>query len=171
MHRQAASHNQLSNSISNPPFLSFLITLTSKMGSRTELDIEAMKTTSTLEEMGIDSNNITESFISRCIAAQSFADYLTESDTDIENSTLPPSRRWLWYCKLPDCPKYYSAWTCKTNFLLHLYETPIHREDGNTKTREDRRTLARSWREETAYDLSEPKKSPPQHDDYQNGNK
>lgn len=139
------------------------------MGSRAESDINAMSTTRTLEEMGIDLNDNTESFVSRCIAAQSFADYLNDSDTDTENATLPPSRRWVWYCKLPGCPKYYSAWACKTNFLLHLYETPMHRNDGNTKTREGRRTLARSWRKETAYDLSEPKESPPQHQDNQSG--
>lgn len=135
------------------------------MGSRAESDIDAMRTTRTLEEMGIDLNDNTESFVSRCIAAQSFADYLTESDTDTENSTLPPTRRWVWYCQLPGCPKYYSAWTCKTNFLCHLYETPIHCEDDNTKTRESWRTLAKSWRKETAFDLSEPKESPPQHND------
>lgn len=140
------------------------------MGSRAESDIETMRTTKALEEMSIDLNDNTESFVSRCIAAQSFADYLTDSDTDTENSTLPPSRRWVWYCKLPGCPNYYSAWTCKTNFLLHLYETPMHREDDNTKMRESRRTLARSWRRKTAYDLSEPKESPPQHNDYQGGN-
>ncbi|KAE8340223.1 hypothetical protein BDV24DRAFT_134435 [Aspergillus arachidicola] len=132
------------------------------MGSRAASDIDAMRTTRTLEEMGVDLDDNTESFLSRSIAAQSFADYLTDSDTDTENSTLPPSRRWVWYCKLPGCPKYYAAWTCKTNFLLHLYETPMHREDDNTKTRESRRTLARNWRAETAYDLSEPKETPPQ---------
>lgn len=140
------------------------------MGSRAESVNDAMRTTRTLEEMSIDLKDDTENFVSRCIAAQSFAEYLTDSDTDTENSTLPPTRRWVWYCKLPSCPKYYSAWTCKTNFLLHLYDTPMHREDDNTKSRESRRTLARSWRKETAYDLSEPKESPPQHKNYQVGN-
>ena len=40
----------------------------------------------------------------------------------------------------------------------------MHRDDPNTKTREGRRQLSRSWREETAYDLSEPKGLPQEHD-------
>jgi len=108
-----------------------------------------------------DSEADEQIFVSRSIEAQSFADYLTETDTDTENASLPHSRRWVWYCKSRYCPKYHSVWTCKTNFLLHLYETPIHREDPSTKTCEGRRLLARSWKEETAYDLSEPKKQPP----------
>lgn len=104
------------------------------------------------------------------VAAQDFSEYLADTDTDGENESLAPSRRYVWYCKLRTCSKYYTAWSCKTNFHLHLYETPVHRDDPNTKTREGRRQLARSWREETAYDLSEPKKEPPheppqEHDD------
>ncbi|KAL9123988.1 MAG: hypothetical protein Q9217_006637 [Psora testacea] len=96
------------------------------------------------------------------IAAQEFSEYLADTDTDEENSGLAPSRRYVWYCKLRTCSKYYTAWSCKTNFLLYLYETPVHRDDPTTSTREGRRQLSRSWREETAYDLSEPKKEPPQ---------
>jgi hypothetical protein len=120
------------------------------------------RNTKTLEEIGLDVTGDETNFVSRSLAAQSFSSYLTDSDTDTENSVLPPNRRWVWYCKLRNCPGYYSAWSCKTNFLLHLYETPVHREDASTKTREGRRRLARSWREETAYNLSEPKKMPPQ---------
>ena len=96
------------------------------------------------------------------VAAQEFNEYLTDNDTDRENSGLAPSRRYVWYCKLRTCSKYYAAWSCKSNFLLHLFETPAHRNDPRTKTREGRRQLSRNWREETAYDLSEPKKEPPQ---------
>jgi hypothetical protein len=121
-----------------------------------------LKDTKTLEEMGLDLDNDQGSFVSRSIAAQSFGDYLTDADTDAENSVLPPTRRWVWYCKLRNCPGYNSAWACKTNFLRHLYETPVHLADSSTKTRDGRRQLARNWREETAYDLSESKRIPPQ---------
>lgn len=112
-----------------------------------------------------DDNENNFNFVSASIASQSFGDYLADTDTDTENSTLPPSRRWVWYCKFRTYPEYYSAWSCKSNFLLHLYETPVYREDAITRTREGRRELARAWREETAYDLSEPKKRPPQEGD------
>jgi hypothetical protein len=46
-----------------------------------------------------------------------------------------------------------------------LYETSLHREDAITRTREGRRKLARSWREERAYDFSEPKKRSPEEGD------
>ncbi|KAJ4361372.1 hypothetical protein N0V85_009413, partial [Neurospora sp. IMI 360204] len=104
-------------------------------------------------------------FVYDCITSQTFGDYLGDTDTDTENSSLPPTRRWVWYCKHRACPDYYSAWSCKTNFLLHLYETPVHREDTTTTTREGRRQLAKAWREETAFDLSEPKKRPPEEED------
>ena len=41
----------------------------------------------------------------------------------------------------------------------------MRRDDPYTKTREGRRQLSRNWREETAYDLSEPKKEPPEEHD------
>jgi hypothetical protein len=104
-------------------------------------------------------------FVFDSIASQSFGNYLADTDIDSEHSALRPRRRWVWYCKLRTCPKYYSTWSCKSNFLLHLYETPLHREDATTRIREGRHQLARSWREETAYDLSEPKKGPPQESD------
>ena len=47
----------------------------------------------------------------------------------------------------------YSAWICKSNFLLHLYETPVYCRDPSTNTHQGRCQLGRSWREETAYDL------------------
>ncbi len=104
-------------------------------------------------------------FVRDSVAAHSFSEYLADTDTDEENSALAPSRRYVWYCELRTCSKYYTAWSCKSNFLLHLYETAVHRDDPNTKTREGRRQLSRCWREETAYDLSEPKKDPPQQHD------
>jgi len=114
----------------------------------------------------IDGNGDNEShFVFNSIASQSFGDYLADTDTDTDNSSLQSTHRWVWYCKLRTCPKYYTAWSCKSNFLLHLYETPLHSEDASTRTREGRRQLARSWREETAYDLSEPKKRPPEEGD------
>ena len=99
------------------------------------------------------------------VAAQEF------SAIDGENSGLAPSRRYVWYCKLRTCSKHYTASSCKSNFLLHLHETPVHRDDPNTKTREGRRQLSRSRKEETAYDLSEPKKGLPQEYDNNAGDK
>ena len=110
-------------------------------------------------------------FIRNCIAAQSFSEYLADTDTDKENSSLPPSRRYVWYCKLRTCSEYYTVWSRKSNFLLHLYETLVHRDDPNTRTRKERRQLSKSWREETAYDLSEPKKEPPHKHDNNTGDK
>lgn len=43
-----------------------------------------------------------------------------------------------------------------------LHKTAVHWEESNTSAREGRRQLGRSWREETAYDLRESKKKPPQ---------
>ncbi|PMD16204.1 hypothetical protein NA56DRAFT_709010 [Hyaloscypha hepaticicola] len=61
-------------------------------------------------------------------------DYLTNSDTDADNADLGSARRWAWYCKDPACPKYWSAWSSKSNFWLHLYETAVHRADVRTHT-------------------------------------
>ena len=97
----------------------------------------------------IDSNEKVN-FVRDSVAAQSFSEYLADTDTDEDNSDLAPSRRYVWYCKLRTCPKYYTAWSCKTKFLLHLYETLVHRDDPTTSTRDRRRQLSRSWREETA---------------------
>lgn len=109
------------------------------------------------------------SFLFDCINSASFGDYLGDSDTDTENSRLPPSRRWVWYCKHRACPGYYSAWSCKTNFLLHLYEEPVHRNDVATTTRNGRRQLAKAWRVETAFDLSEPRHKPSEEDNGEEG--
>jgi hypothetical protein len=38
--------------------------------------------------------NATSKFLLNAIESQSFADYLEDDDTDAENETLPPSRRW-----------------------------------------------------------------------------
>jgi hypothetical protein len=42
-------------------------------------------------------------------------DYLTDSDTDADNADLCSAYRWAWYCGDPACPKYWSAWPCKSN--------------------------------------------------------
>lgn len=123
--------------------------------------IAAMRETRPLHEL-MDLKADPGSFVSRRLEAQDFANYVTDTDTDAENSDLPPARRWVWYCKLRTCPKYYRAWTCKSNFLLHLYETSEHRNDEQSRTREGRREYTKLCREETAYDLSEPNKKPPQ---------
>ena len=96
-----------------------------------------------------------EYWIAQSIAVDEFSDYLQDSDTDKENSTLPPSRRWIWVCRLQECPENGSRWTCKTNFLLHLYETPVHRADEKTRTGNGRREISRNWREERAWDFSD----------------
>lgn len=43
------------------------------------------------------------------VSCQALAEYLTETDTDAENASLPHMRRWLWHCKPRHCLKYYSA--------------------------------------------------------------
>ncbi|KAI1420370.1 hypothetical protein F5Y12DRAFT_719595 [Xylaria sp. FL1777] len=101
-------------------------------------------------------------FVFECIASSDFADYLSDNDTDAENSTLPATRRWAWYCKLPACPEYYKAWVSKSNFSLHLYESEAHRRDPAAATRKGRRELTAAWKEETAFDMSEPKKRAPE---------
>ncbi|KAM5457362.1 hypothetical protein MaudCBS49596_000557 [Microsporum audouinii] len=108
-------------------------------------------------------NNEKHSFLASCTQAQLAAEYTCgpDSDTEAENSTLPHDRRWAWYCKLPSCPRYYRAWVLKSNFMLHLYETPAHQDDPATRTREGRRRLAKRWREETDYGMTEPMKRPP----------
>ncbi|KAJ5292151.1 hypothetical protein N7478_001402 [Penicillium angulare] len=101
---------------------------------------QAMLETKPLGEMD-DSQGDEQTFVSRCIEAQSFAEYLTETDTDAENTSLPHTRRW-------------------TNFLLHLYETLIHREDPSTKSREGRRLLARSWSQKSSRQSWKPVEPP-----------
>ena len=61
----------------------------------------------------------------------------------------------------PACPKYWSAWSCKSNFWLHLYETAVHRADVRTNTRVGRRELAKEWRVETDWEMKEPKQPKP----------
>lgn len=116
------------------------------------------------QEISGAESKATNKFILDAIESQYFADYLEDGDTDSENEILPSTRRWTWYCRLPGCPDYYSAWACKTNFLLHLYETPVHREHSATQTGKGRRRLGRAWRQDTAYDLSEPKRLLPNAD-------
>jgi hypothetical protein len=88
-------------------------------------------------------------------------DYLTNSDTDVDNADLHSARRWAWYCKDPACPKYWSAWSCKSNFWLHPHETAVHRVDVRTHTRVGHRELAREWRVETDWEMKEPKQPKP----------
>ena len=117
-----------------------------------------MEPSSTQQDL-LSAENIDRSekvnFVRDSVAAQLFSEYLANTDTDEDNSGLAPSRRYVWYCKLRTCPKYYTAWSCKTNFLLHLHETPVHRHDPTTSTRKGRRQFSRSWREEAAYKLGE----------------
>jgi len=100
-------------------------------------------------------NNTEDTFVARSIAAQKFGDYLQDSDTDTDNASLPRSRRWVWVCKLEQCLKHGTAWTCKTNFLLHLFETAVHQDDDLTKSRTGRRQICGQWREERAFDFSD----------------
>ena len=73
----------------------------------------------------------------------------------LDNADLCSVHRWAWYCKDPACPKYWSAWSCKSNFWLHLYKTAVHRADARTYTRVGRRKLAREWRVETDWEMKE----------------
>ncbi len=105
-------------------------------------------------------------FIDTSTTASTPFDYATSSDTDADNATLPSARRWAWYCKEPACPGYWSSWSCKSIFWLHLHETSVHKEDApRTHTRVGRRELAREWRVETDWEMKEPKqpRSAPRH--------
>ncbi|KAK3947025.1 hypothetical protein QBC32DRAFT_355780 [Pseudoneurospora amorphoporcata] len=57
-------------------------------------------------------------FVYDCITSQTFGDYLGDI------ASLPPTRRWVWYCKHRACPDYYSAWSCRTNFLQSTARIP-----------------------------------------------
>src|SRR5437016_8881210 len=61
----------------------------------------------------------------------------------------------------PRVLKYWSAWSCKSNFWLHLYETAVHRADVWTHTWVGRRELAREWRVETDWEMKELKQPKP----------
>jgi hypothetical protein len=69
--------------------------------------------------------------------------YLTNSDTDTDNANLRCARQWAWYYREPACPKYWSDWSCKSNFWMYLYEMAVHRADVRTHTRVGRRELVR----------------------------
>jgi len=49
------------------------------------------------------------------------------------------------------------AWSCKSSFWLHLYETAAHRGNIRTHTRVGRRKLAREWRVKRNWEMKEPK--------------
>lgn len=119
-----------------------------------DLNFQAMLTTEPLDIANIDTVNIID-------VANAPFDYMTNSDTDTDNADLSRTRRWAWYCKDPVCPKYWSAWSCKSNFWLHLYETDVHRADVRTHTRVGRRELAKEWRVETDWEMKEPKQPKP----------
>jgi hypothetical protein len=123
----------------------------------------SMANTCAQEALGAETK-ATSPFFLDARESQSFADYLWDDDTDAENEKLPHARRWAWYCRLPGCPEYNLAWSSKTNFLLHLYKTPIHRAHSATHTGQGRRCLGRAWRAETAFDFREPKRLPPNTD-------
>jgi hypothetical protein len=114
---------------------------------------QAMLTTEALDTANIDDVNIDLS---------TPFNYQTTSDTDADNADLSQTRRrWVWYCKDRACTKYWSSWSDKSNFWLHLYETAVHRADERTHTRVGRRELAREWRAETDWEMKEPKQPKP----------
>jgi hypothetical protein len=59
-------------------------------------------------------------------------DYLTNSDTDADNADPCSARRRAWYCKDPVCPKYWSAWSCKTSSARFLRLGPRDWRIGDT---------------------------------------
>ncbi len=126
--------------------------LSSTIPNTSDQNYQAMLTTELLDTTDIDvpPTDLSTPF-----------DYLTNSDTDAENADLCGARRWAWYCKDPACPKYWIAWSCKSNFWLHLYETAVHRADVRTHTRVGRRELAREWRVQTDWEMKEPKQPKP----------
>jgi len=75
-----------------------------------------------------------------------------------EGYSLYSARRWVWYYKDLAYPKYWSAWSCKSNFWLHVYKTAVHRADVRTHTC---RELAREWSVETEWEMKEPKEPEP----------
>ena len=57
-------------------------------------------------------------FLRDGIAAQSFSEYLADTDVDGDNASSVPSCCYVWYCRFCTCPKSCTAWSCKPNFLL-----------------------------------------------------
>ena len=83
----------------------------------------------------------------------------SSSDEDGDTSSLEPGQIWAYPCKHPSYPYYGKAWTLQSNFLNHLKDFKIHREEAATKDRAGRRQYAREWRYETS--VEEPKRLPP----------
>jgi hypothetical protein len=86
-------------------------------------------------------------------------DPASSSDEDGNTTELELGRIWAYPCKHPSCPYYGKTWTLQSNFLNHLKDFTIHRENEATKSRAGRRQCAREWRYETS--LEEPKRLPP----------
>lgn len=149
LHSSSTALHQFDNLLAAQPTMA---TSSSDRHATSDPSYQAMLTTEPLDFTSID-NVTTDSF-------KTF-DYMTSSDTDTDNAALRGDRRWAWYCKDPACPKYWNAWSCKSNFWLHLYETDVHRADERTHTRAKRRELARNWRVETDWQMKEPKQPKP----------
>lgn len=82
----------------------------------------------------------------------------SSSDED-NDASLEVGRVWAYPCKHPSCPFYGKTWTLQSNFLNHLKDFKVHREEAATKDRAGRRQCASEWRYETS--LEEPKRLPP----------
>ena len=59
------------------------------------IDFAVLKTIKTFEEIGLDLTRDETNFVSWSLAAQSFSSYLTDLDTDTENSVLPFNWHWV----------------------------------------------------------------------------
>jgi len=79
----------------------------------------------------------------------------SSSDKNGDTSSLEPDRIWAYPCKHPACPYYGKTWMLQSNFLNHLKDFKIHREEVTTKDQAGRRRCAREWRYESS--LEEPK--------------
>ncbi len=83
-------------------------------------------------------------------------DPASSSDEDGNTTELELGRIWAYPCKHPSCPCYDKM---HSNFLNHLKDFTLHRENEVTKSRAGRRQCAREWRYETS--LEKPKRLPP----------
>ena len=83
----------------------------------------------------------------------------SESDEDGDTSALGLDQVWAYPCKLASCPCYGKTWIRQCNFLNHLKDFQVHRENQATLTRAGRRQQALAWRYQTS--IHDPPRKPP----------
>jgi hypothetical protein len=70
-------------------------------------------------------------------------DYLMDSGTNADNADLRKAVSGHGTARTPRVLSIVSAWSYKSNFWLHLYETAVYRADVRTHIRVGRRELAK----------------------------